>query len=372
MNKKVIFFPIAFLFVFFLSALNAEETSLLKLTASLFDVPSPTGYEEPMVEVIKGILPAGSQTMRDNLGSLYWKRKKQKSRIAVCTSMDEAGYFVSGIDQQGYLRLDKAVSGPPLIDSYHLGHQVIVWTEKGPVEGVLALPSLHILSSGVRQTFQEKPSLDLAYVDIGVNSAEGAREKGAALLDAVTPERELIRLAGSKIAGHSLGLKLCIALVLDAARRSGARPEDSNPAFVWMAQTKLPLRRSRPPSALGADRASKELKTRQVVVIDIFPCDAEDSAGITPGGGPVLVYSGDKETGLPGLIQTLARDKGFPLQVEPEHRSPVIQPFLSDHEEVIGLFLPVKFAQTPSEVLDTWDAEALIFLLCELLKEGGQ
>ena len=373
MNKRIFFFLlfISVLVVFSLAGLDAKEPPFLKLAEAVFDVPSPTGYEESMVEFIQGILPSEGQTMRDNLGSLYWKRAKRDSRVAVCTPMDEVGYFVSGINPQGYLRIDKAVYGSALIDSYHLGHPVKIWAEKGPIEGVLALPSLHILSSEVRKTFQERPSLELAYVDIGVNSAEGAREKGTAFMDAVTPWREVTRLAGGKIAGHSLGLKLCISLVLAVAQKLPAQRVSPNPVFVWMAQTKLSLRRSRPPSALGAFRASEELDARGVIIVDVFSCDAQDSAGITIGNGPVLVYAKDKGTGLVNKIQEWAGDKKLPLQAAPNHRSSVLLPFLSDREEVVGLFLPVKFSQTPSEVVDTRDAEALDSLLSMLLKEGG-
>jgi putative aminopeptidase FrvX len=48
-----------------------------------------------------------------------------------------------------------------------------------------------------------------------------------------------------------------------------------------------------------------------------------------------------------------------------------MNPFLSTHEEIIGLFLPVKYSQTPSEVVDTKDAEALSSLLFVLLQERG-
>jgi putative aminopeptidase FrvX len=371
MNKKIIFVSMGVLLLFSSAALDAGEPSFLKLFEAVFKVPAPTGYEEPLIEVIKGLLPAGSPAMRDNLGSLYWKRENRRSQIAVCTPLDEVGYFVSGINSEGYLQLDKAVFGLPLIDSYHLGHPVMVWTRKGPIEGVLALPSLHILSSEVRQTFQERPSLELAYVDIGVNSAEGAREKGAAIMDAVTPWREITRLAGSKMAGYSLGIKLCTALVLDAAQQPASPQAAANPSFVWMAQTKLTLRRSRPPSALGGFRASEKMEAGRVVVVDCFPCDTQDSAGITIGNGPVLVCSGSKEATLVDKIQEWAHDKGVSVQAAPNHRSSVMLPFLSGREEVIGLFLPVKFSRTPSEVVDTRDAEALGSLLSMLLQEGG-
>lgn len=369
MDKRLIPVVLSMVVVFSVGACYAEESSLLKLTETLFILPSPTGYEQSMVEAIKGILPQGFRSSRDNLGSLYLRSGKQPPRLALCTPMDEAGYFVSGINPEGYLRLDKALPGPPLIDSFHLGHPMIVWTEGGPVEGVLSLPSLHILSSEVREEFQERPSLELAFLDIGVGSEAEARNKGIAMLDAVTPWRTLTQLGGAKIAGHSLGLKFCAAVVLDMAIHF-SQSRTPNPTFVWMAQTKLPLRRSRPRSALGALRVSRELEADGIVIVDVYSCDAGNQRGISLGNGPVLAYSGEKGAEIGERIRKLSLNNGLPLQVFAGYSSPVMNPFLSTHEEIIALLLPVKFLDTPSEVVDIQDAENLKSLLLALLEEG--
>ncbi len=72
------------------------------------------------------------------------------------SGMDEIGYVVSGLNPEGYLLLDRVVPSPhPLFDSYHLGHPMVVWTEKGALPGVLAIPSVHILSRERRQELQQ-------------------------------------------------------------------------------------------------------------------------------------------------------------------------------------------------------------------------
>jgi putative aminopeptidase FrvX len=370
MDKRLISVAIIVMLLFSLVALNGEESSVLKLTQTMFPIPSPTGYEEPLVEFITGILPSSHQIRRDNLGSLYWGPRNGGSQLAVCTPMDEAGYFVSGINPGGYLRLDKAVYVPSLIDSYHLGHPMIVWTDEGPIEGVLALPSLHILSADVRKEIQENPGLPLAFLDIGVGSEAEVWERGVEMLDAVTPWREITKLAGSKMAGHSLGLKFCVSLLLDMAtnREKSGNPD---PTFVWMAQTKFPLRRSRPRSALGALRVSKEVKAKSIIIVDVFPCDAETQREIAVGQGPVLVFAGEIVGKTGDRIRKLSQNKGLPLQVIPGYSFSVMNPFLSTHDEIIGLLLPVKFLDTPSEVVDIRDANTLRSLLLALLDEGG-
>ena len=369
MDKRIVSAALGVLMMFSAAGLDAGDSSLVNLAETLFAVPSPTGYEHPMVEVIKGILPAGTRTRSDNMGSLYASWGSQAPTIAVCAPMDEAGYFVSGIRPDGYLSLDKAVSGPRMLDSFLLGHAMIVWTESGPVEGVLALPSLHILSSEMRRALEARPGLEWALLDVGAESEAGVREKGIRMLDAVTPWREIARLADNKLAGHSLGLKFCAALVLNLAINLG--PSHSlNLACVWMAQTKFPLRRSRPRSALGSLRAAKELGDAGIIVVDVFPCDWEGGGKIVPGRGPVLVYTGDKGAKIGEAIQKLSRSRGLSLQIVPEYSSSVMNPFLPTREEVVGLMLPVKFSGTPAEIVDTGDADAIESLLSGLFEQG--
>jgi putative aminopeptidase FrvX len=369
MKKKFISLSLCLFILLVVTAHSGEKSSILELTETLFSIPSPTGYESPILTAIQETLSSGFPVKRDNLGSLYWRGGNQPSSLAVCVPVDETGYFVSGINQEGYLRLDKGVFGSSLIDSYHLGHPMIVWTKNGPVEGVLALPSLHILTSEVRRELQENPGLHLAFLDIGVDSKSAARDRGIGMLDAVTPWKEITPLAGGRLAGHELGIKCCTALVLNQAINLSTSRAD-NPTFVWMAQTKFPVRRSRPRSALGALRASKELKARDIIVVDVIPCDGEGQINPDVGGGPVLVCSGDKMTGIEEKIQGLSRDLGIPLQLAPDYTSSVLNPFAGADLKVIGLLLPSKFAQTPSEIVDTRDLEALDALLHALLKEG--
>lgn len=369
MKKRLFFLAIGVMILLFFSPVMGEELSLLKLTQALFPVPSPVGYEEPLAGFITEFLPSKTKILRDNLGSLYWRSGNKSSELAFCTPMDEPGYFVSGIDPEGYLRLDKAVYGSSLIDSYHLGHPMFVWTEGGPVEGVLALPSLHILSPEVRRELQEDPGLHLAYLDIGAYSEEEAHKKGVRMLDAVTPWREITGLDGGKMAGHSLGMKCCVAVALSLAQ-GVPKSNSPGPLFVWMAQTRFPVRRSRPRSALGALRAAEEIEAQVVIVVDVYPCQEGEKTKIVVGSGPVLVDGQGGMTKAGEKIEKISRSKGLPLQLAPDHSSSVLNPFLKKDREVIGLLLPVRFAQTPSEIVDVNDMEALHAVLTALLQEG--
>ena len=137
-----------------------------------------------------------------------------------------------------------------------------------------------------------------------------------------------------------------------------------------MAQTKFPVRRSRPRSALGALRVSQQVKARNIIVVDVYPCYSESQSDVAVGSGPVLVYSKKNEGNIGERIQSLARNKRLSLQHAPDHTSSVLNPFATSGKDFVGLYLPVKYAQTPSEIVDLRDIEALHALLTSLMEEG--
>ncbi|MQY57139.1 hypothetical protein GH140_02970, partial [bacterium] len=213
MKKRGLKIVIPLLLFFFFGISYSAEIPLEKLLEEVFSVPSPSGYEQIMAKKIQNYLPQGLAAERDNLGSLYVTAGKGTQRIALLACMDEVGYIVSGVNEEGYLLLDRVVPAPhPLYDSFHVGHPMLIWTEKGAVSGVMAIPSVHILSREGRQQLQSF-SLDQAFLDVGVQSKEEVKEKGIRMLDAVTPFLDLTRLAGDRISGFSLGNKTCSALL---------------------------------------------------------------------------------------------------------------------------------------------------------------
>ncbi|MCJ7580626.1 MAG: hypothetical protein MUP98_08835, partial [Candidatus Aminicenantes bacterium] len=215
--KKLRIGIIVFLFIFS-CFLQANQDDVEQILNEIFSVASPTGFEENLVSTIQKLLPSDSSFERDSLGSLYFTLGDGGEHLAVLTGIDEIGYFVSGFDSRGYLNLDRAVSpSTPLFDSFQFGHPMTVWTSTGPISGVLALPSLHIISREMRNDLQNVFSLENALVDIGVNSKKEAQVRGIEMLDPVMPLARITSLANDRKSGPSMGTKVCTTLLLEIA-----------------------------------------------------------------------------------------------------------------------------------------------------------
>jgi len=352
----------------FIGAAFAGAQDLKSLVKELFPIPSSTGNEEILAAKIEQSLPKSAVKDKDPMGSLYAGWGKGEPRLAVLTALDEYGHIVSGITPDGYLRLDRAVQPPhPLFDSYLLGHPVMISTQKGPLQGIVLQPAMHLLTRERREELSKSFSLDLVFLDIGTHSEEEVRAKGVEILDSVTFWPDLSELANDRWAGHALGLKTeCGVLLSIAAELSRMKPSQEV-VLGWMAQTKFPARGSR--SALGAMRAKRQLLPQEVLILDIAAADRGEKSPAL-GKGPVLVQGKETTSKLKDRIEAIAREKNIPVQSVTGVESTLMTPFLGGSTETLILALPVKFPHTPVEVVDFKDVRALKDLVFSLIASG--
>lgn len=368
-RKKCAIFISLFLFLVCVSVYPAE-LDFEKLLKEILPVPSPTGYEHRLAEKIQELLPETLQAEKDNLGSIYLSLGKGTQKLALLACMDEYGYIISGVTEDGYLRMDRVVPAPHRIyDSFHQGHPMLIRTEKGLVTGVMAIPSVHILSRRRREELQSF-SLDQAFLDIGVHSEQEVRKKGVRMLDPVVSLPDFTQLAGEKMAGPGLGSKTCCTLLLDVAGQVRSEKLSQATTFVWMAQTKFNRRSRRLTEAMGASRVKSKLDPKRAIVIDVFPVDWSKEVDISIGKGPVLVLNTAKDSSLGERIEAIADDKGISLQKYSGFQSSVMNPFLSESSDILILALPVQFFSTPVETVDFKDVRAVESLLRSLLESG--
>jgi putative aminopeptidase FrvX len=175
-----------------------------------------TGYERGLVDTLLRLLP-GSE--RDRAGNAYLTLGGARGgRLVVCP-LDEPGYAVGGIREDGYLTL-RRVPGrvAPLFDQQLEGHRITVQGRRGPVPGVVAVRSIHLTRG--RQTVDDLFTVDNAYVDVGVSSRAEALGLGIAVLAPVTLAKRPHLYGDGLLAAPVAGRRVaCAALVL-AARQS--------------------------------------------------------------------------------------------------------------------------------------------------------
>lgn len=118
--------------------------------------------------IINEIKNSGAEYYTDNMGNLLVAKKGRKApekKLLVSAHMDEVGFIVSYITDDGYLKFDQ-VGG---IDRrVILGKSVTVGKN---VNGVVSAAPMHLLNSEQREAI---PPQDGMYIDIGASSREEA------------------------------------------------------------------------------------------------------------------------------------------------------------------------------------------------------
>jgi endoglucanase len=348
-----------------------RAADLKSITKELFAVPSTTGNEEMLAAKILSLLPQGAAAETTGLGTIAVRLDGAPGPTLILAALDGYGHMVSGITPDGALTLDRPVPAPNgRFDAFLLGQPVVISTARGPVRGVVSQPAMHLLTPERRRALVEGFSLETAYVDIGVRSEKEARAKGVELLDAVTYPAVLTELAGGLWAGPSLGLKAAAAGLVAVIEDLGAGAGGEEAVLAWAAQTKFAARGRGARPAVGAAAARSRWQPKRTIVIDVI---AAGRGGSTPlaGGGPVLVLAKDEPSGLRQAVEAAAARVAAPLQSLIAPVSPLALPFAEPPGEVVTLALPVRYLNTPSEIVALKDLEALRDILVRFLQPGG-
>lgn len=211
---------------------GAEGPSLLEEIEAYSRIPTVVGREAEGAAFIAGRL-GPVETQIDSLGSVTVTIGNGEPRRLVAVPLDEPGYVVGRIQQDGYLRLNPVGRGRlgALWDQFHEGQKIVIGTRRGPVVGALATLSTHL--TRLRLDNDDVFVHQRNFVDVGAESAEQVAELGIEVMDPVTLIRRPSVLRGRLIAGPSMRIKAGGIAVAEAARRLARALGAGTTVFAW-------------------------------------------------------------------------------------------------------------------------------------------
>ena len=211
---------------------GAEGPSLLEEVEAYSRVSSVVGREAEGAVFIAGRLGPIERQI-DSLGSVTVTIGNGEPRRLVAVPLDEPGYVVGRIREDGYLRLNPVGRGRlgALWDQFHEGQKIVIGTRRGPVVGALATLSTHL--TRLRLDSDDVFVHQRNFVDVGAESAEEVAELGIEVMDPVTLIRRPSVLRGRLVAGPSMRIKAGGIAVAEAARRLARAPGAGTTVFAW-------------------------------------------------------------------------------------------------------------------------------------------
>ena len=175
-----------------------------------------TGYEQSMTDSLLALLPG---SVRDRTGNVTVTLGRGAPKRLVYCDLDEIGYAVGNITDDGYITLRRVGGGArlsPLFDQQLEGQRVTLFGRKGPVPGVVAVRSTHLTRG--RPTGNEAPfTVDNAYVDVGAASRDEALALGLSLLTPVSLTKRPQRYGDRLLAAPNTGRRAACAALASAA-----------------------------------------------------------------------------------------------------------------------------------------------------------
>lgn len=183
---------------------------MLTLLKKYCEIASPSGSEEKIREaIIEDIKDFADDYKVDSLGNLIVFKKgrnKPKKKIMLDAHMDEIGFMITGIDENGYLRFDNlgGIDGKVIF-----GKRVKI----GDVCGIIGGAAVHLLSSDERKKVQKNDNLR---IDIGAKDKSDAQSK-IKIGDTAVFDTDYCDM-GEKIAARGLDDKVGCAVLVKLIR----------------------------------------------------------------------------------------------------------------------------------------------------------
>lgn len=241
---------------------------MIKQLSEAFGV---SGYEREVADIITDTLTEYNLSLKkDLMGNIFaYSKPDNTPKIIVTAHMDEPGFIVTDITDDGYLKFE--IIGN-IETKYLLSQRVKI----GDITGIISFKAIHLISKEER----EKPiKTDDLLIDIGAKTAKEAKE--AVLIgDYGVFDSDFQQIGKNSITSKALSGRVgCFALIelLKKAKKSNL-----NILGIFTVQQEM--------SSRGASVAFADLpKTDIAIVIDGIECNDD----IKSGGGVVVGFSRD-------------------------------------------------------------------------------
>jgi putative aminopeptidase FrvX len=291
--------------------LGAQEgprlTEVERVLAPLVESYGVSGMEEPVRATVQRLLPRWARTETDSAGNLWLTLGKGEPTVVFVAHLDEIGFRITGIREDGTLDLTPAGG---LFPSLWEGKPALVHTERAIIPGVF-MPRDSTAATDLKRT---PPDLR---ADVGTASRDETAALGIRVGHTLTMPKHYVRLAGTRATGRSFDDRVGSAAQILAVRRLDPARLRHRVIFLWSAREEIGLE--------GAEAAANALGLRPIRVhaIDTFvsadsPLEPQNFALAPLGRGAVARALDNSSVTPPAQVDSLvalARSQGIPLQV---------------------------------------------------------
>jgi putative aminopeptidase FrvX len=341
------------------SSATAQEAARLRsveeVLGPLVESYGVSGMEAPVRETVRRLLPSWARTETDTAGNLWLTMGKGEPTVVFVAHLDEIGFTVTGIRDDGTL---DAVAAGGLFPWLWEGQPALVHTGERAIPAVFAP---HDSSAPA-----PPPDADpLVRVDPGTGSRAATEALGIRPGHTVTSPKRYVRLLGTRATGRSFDDRVGSSALVLAARRLDPARLTHTVIFVWSVREEIGL------EGAHAAAAALGLRAARVHAIDTFvsadsPLERRNFAVAPLGRGPVARALDNSAVTPPAYVDSLvafARSRRLPLQVGTTNGGNDGSAFSDWGVPDVPIGWPLRYSHSPAEVVDLRDVAGLADLV---------
>jgi putative aminopeptidase FrvX len=334
------------------------------LLEELIVAPGAPGYEEGVRALIEARLPEGVAKSVDALGNLVVTLGDGGPGVMFVAHMDEIGFVVSEVREDGFLRL-KPLGG---VDPRTIfGRLLRVVTGSGELLGAIAVKPPHLMKDRATE-MREVPPVPELYLDIGAGSRAEAEEMGVRILDFAVYDKRPVALNGRLCCSRALDDRAGCFVLLRALAELRRAPPRGRVHFAFSVQEEVGLR--------GAELVARRHDLAWAFAVDSV--STADFPGVTADQAPAKLGHGtclrvlDNATIVPPAIwreiAEVARAEGIRLQVVFSGGGTDARPFQAEGPRVLSVGFPLRYTHSAVELVDRDDLEETVRLVVALAR----
>jgi endoglucanase len=288
-----------------------DET--LELLREMTEAPGVSGYESEVRSIIRKHMEPIATIESDRLGSIICKKKgaSEMPKIMLAGHMDEIGFMVKFITDEGFLRFS------PLggwWDQVILSQRVVIKTSKGDVLGVIGSKPPHILTDEERGKVVKRKDM---FIDVGAANAEEAKERfGIRPGDPIIPVSPFEVLQnGRTYLAKAWDDRVGCALFIDTIKRLTKEEHPNTVYGVGTVQEEVGLRGAR--TSAWTVQPDVGIALEVGIAGDVPGIKKEESQEAMGKGPSILVYDSSMIPNLKlrDLMIDTAKEQDIPFQL---------------------------------------------------------
>jgi len=333
---------------------------LAEILEKLSNACGIAGREEEVRSLMNKLLkPHVDEVKEDKLGNVIGikRGKKNAPKVMLAAHMDEIGLLVKTISKEGFIQFAK-IGG--IDDRILLAQNVIVYTEKGPLHGIIGSKPPHIQKEEERKRVL---TYDELFIDVGAENQEEAKKMGVRIGDPIGFDVKFSKIGKDVVIGKAFDDRVGCAAMIEAMKH--LKNTECTIYAVGTVQEEVGLR--------GATTAAFGIYPDIGIALDVTV--AGDMPGVKEAEAPIKMRKGPSLTvadfGLithPKVLRLLvdaAEENKIPYQLETGLPGSTDAARISLTREGVPcgvISIPTRYIHSPSSLLSLKDVENAVKL----------